>query len=69
MIWNPNPGPDAKPPPGFVKDTPLRRFGTVEEVAGVAAMLAADESAYMTGTELHVDGGILAGSSASPKRD
>ena len=53
----------------FVKDTPLRRFGTVEEVAGVAAMLAADESAYMTGTELHVDGGILAGSSASPKRD
>lgn len=53
----------------FVRDTPMRRFGTVEEVAGVAAMLAADESAYMTGTELHVDGGILAGSAASPERE
>lgn len=51
----------------FVRDTPLRRFGTVEEVAGVAALLAADESAYMTGTELHVDGGILAGSAAIPE--
>lgn len=53
----------------FVRETPLRRFGSVEEVAGVAALLAADESAYMTGTELHVDGGILAGSAASPERE
>jgi NAD(P)-dependent dehydrogenase (short-subunit alcohol dehydrogenase family) len=50
----------------FVKDTPLKRFGTVEEVAALAVLLASDEVAYMTGTELHVDGGILAGSAATP---
>ena len=50
----------------LVKDTPLKRFGTVEEVAAVAVMLASDEAAYMTGTELTIDGGLLAGSAASP---
>jgi NAD(P)-dependent dehydrogenase (short-subunit alcohol dehydrogenase family) len=51
----------------FVKDTPLRRFGMPEEVAAVALLLASDEAAYMTGTELNIDGGILAGSVAIPK--
>lgn len=50
----------------FVADTPLRRFGKVEEVADLAVYLASDESAYTTGAELNVDGGILAGSAASP---
>lgn len=50
----------------LVADTPLRRFGTAEEVAAVAAMLAADESAYVTGAEFSIDGGLLAGSAASP---
>lgn len=50
----------------FVADTPLRRFGTVEEVAAVAAMLASDEAAYVTGAEFNIDGGLLAGSAASP---
>jgi NAD(P)-dependent dehydrogenase (short-subunit alcohol dehydrogenase family) len=50
----------------FVRDCPLRRFGTPEEVASVALMLASDEVPYMTGTELTIDGGILAGSAASP---
>ena len=50
----------------FVADTPLRRFGTPEEVAAVAVMLASDEAAYITGAELHVDGGILAGAAAAP---
>lgn len=50
----------------FVKDTPLRRFGTPEEVAAVAVLLASDEAAYMTGSELNIDGGMLAGSVATP---
>jgi len=50
----------------FVKDTPLRRFGRPEEVAAVAVLLASDEVAYMTGTELNIDGGMLAGSVAVP---
>ncbi|MFH6785806.1 MULTISPECIES: SDR family oxidoreductase [Methylobacterium] len=50
----------------LVADTPLKRFGAPEEVAAVAAMLASDEAAYMTGAELSLDGGLLAGSAASP---
>lgn len=50
----------------FVADTPLKRFGTAEEVAAIAVMLASDESAYVTGAEFHVDGGLLAGSAAAP---
>ncbi len=50
----------------LVSDTPLRRFGTPEEVAAVAVLLASDEAAYMTGAEIHLDGGILAGSAATP---
>jgi NAD(P)-dependent dehydrogenase (short-subunit alcohol dehydrogenase family) len=50
----------------FVADTPLKRFGTSDEVAAMAAYLASDESAYVTGSEFHIDGGILAGSAASP---
>lgn len=50
----------------MVADTPLKRFGTPEEVAAMVAYLAADESAYVTGSEFHIDGGLLAGSAASP---
>jgi len=50
----------------LVADTPLKRFGRPSEVAAVAVMLASDEAAYMTGTELNIDGGLLAGSAAAP---
>jgi 3(or 17)beta-hydroxysteroid dehydrogenase len=52
----------------IVKDTPLRRFGTSEEVASLAVLLASDEATYMTGAELTLDGGLLAGSAAPPQR-
>ena len=50
----------------LVRDTPLRRFGTPEEVAHAVVYLASDESAYTTGAELVLDGGLLAGSAAAP---
>ena len=50
----------------MVADTPLKRFGTVDEVAALALYLASDASAYMTGAELSLDGGLLAGSAVSP---
>lgn len=53
----------------LTRDTPLRRFGTPEEVAYAVLYLASEESAYTTGTELNLDGGILAGSAASPSRE
>jgi NAD(P)-dependent dehydrogenase (short-subunit alcohol dehydrogenase family) len=49
-----------------VKDTPLKRFGTAEEVAYAVLYLASDESLYSTGSELTIDGGLLAGSAVSP---
>ncbi len=40
--------------------TPLRRFGTAEDVAGAALFFASDDSAFVTGAELAVDGGMAA---------
>jgi NAD(P)-dependent dehydrogenase (short-subunit alcohol dehydrogenase family) len=37
---------------------PLGRTGTLDEVAKVVAFLASDESSYVTGIELFVDGGM-----------
>lgn len=38
--------------------TPMRRIGTVDEVASVVAFLASDDAAYVTGETLHVAGGL-----------
>lgn len=45
----------------YVATIPLARRGTAEEVAQAALFLASDESAYVTGTELVIDGGTAAG--------
>jgi NAD(P)-dependent dehydrogenase (short-subunit alcohol dehydrogenase family) len=50
------------------KDIPLRRMGTADDVAYAALFLASDESKYVTGIELNIDGGILAGSAAAPSQ-
>ncbi len=50
----------------FTADTPLRRFGEDREVAALCVLLASDEAAYMTGSEITIDGGLLAGSAAPP---
>lgn len=52
----------------LVRDTPMRRFGRPEEVAALALMLASDEATYMTGSELNLDGGLLAGTAVTPAR-
>jgi 3alpha(or 20beta)-hydroxysteroid dehydrogenase len=50
-------------PPGyndrFVAETPLRRIGQAQDVAAGVVYLAADESAFVTGTDLVVDGGLV----------
>lgn len=69
-MWDPvlGSGPDrAARMAAFVADTPLRRFGEADEVAALAVLLASDEVGYMTGAELNLDGGLLAGSAATPK--
>ncbi len=36
---------------------PLKRFGQPDEIANLVAFLASDESAFMTGAEINIDGG------------
>jgi 3alpha(or 20beta)-hydroxysteroid dehydrogenase len=43
------------------KQIPLGRVGSVADIAAAVAYLASEESAYCSGTELLVDGGLLAG--------
>ena len=50
----------------FSKDIPLKRFAMPEEVAYGVLYLASDESSYTTGSELCIDGGVLAGTMTSP---
>ncbi len=45
----------------LLERAPLRRFGTPEDVAKAALFFASDDSAYVTGAELLVDGGMAAG--------
>jgi len=70
-MWEPmlGSGPDReKSMAALVRDTPMKRFGQPAEVAAIAVLLASDEAAYMTGAELTIDGGLLAGSAATPQQ-
>jgi NAD(P)-dependent dehydrogenase (short-subunit alcohol dehydrogenase family) len=44
----------------ILKRVPMGRIGQPEEVANAVLFLASDEASYITGAELHVDGGYLA---------
>jgi NAD(P)-dependent dehydrogenase (short-subunit alcohol dehydrogenase family) len=44
----------------LIKATPLRRLGEPIDVAHAVLFLASDEAAFITGTELVVDGGFIA---------
>lgn len=70
-MWEPmlGNGPDREANmAAMVADTPLRRFGEPEEVAALAVLLASDAARYMTGADLTLDGGLLAGAAARPER-
>jgi 3-oxoacyl-[acyl-carrier protein] reductase len=46
---------------GMAKSTPLKRLGKPEDIANVYCWLASDESAYVHGAVISVDGGIVLG--------
>jgi 3-oxoacyl-[acyl-carrier protein] reductase len=45
----------------WLKQIPLRRFGQPEEVAQAIVFLASEGASYITGANLHVNGGLVMG--------
>ena len=43
----------------LLKNIPLGRMGTPEDVAGMVAYLASDDAAYITGSTFVIDGGLM----------
>ena len=43
----------------IAKNIPLKRMGTTQDVANVVKFLASDDSSYITGQVINVDGGML----------
>lgn len=43
----------------LLRNIPLGRLGTPEDVAGLVAFLASDDAAYVTGSTFVVDGGLM----------
>ncbi len=41
----------------FVAETPLGRFGSIDDIVNAVFWLASDQSAFVTGQNLHIDGG------------
>ena len=49
-------------------ECPLKRFGQPIDVAYAALYLASEASSFVTGIEMNIDGGILAGASSPPAK-
>ncbi|MEO7370329.1 MAG: glucose 1-dehydrogenase [Ilumatobacteraceae bacterium] len=54
-----NPDPDAAEQ-SMVRGIALRRIGEPVEIANVIRFLASDEASYVSGTTIHIDGGVTA---------
>lgn len=48
------------PPDLFAKEIPMGRYGSPEDLAEVVALLVSDRGNWMTGGNIHVDGGMTA---------
>ncbi|MBY0470207.1 3-oxoacyl-ACP reductase FabG [bacterium] len=46
---------------GFIKKIPLKRIGVPEDIANLIAFLSSDQSSYITGQVIQIDGGLSVG--------
>lgn len=73
QLWNPiiecNEIPKERKIADIATTIPLGHMGEPLDVAYAALYFASDESKYITGSELVIDGGILAGSTAAPQEE
>jgi 3-oxoacyl-[acyl-carrier protein] reductase len=54
-------GSDGPPPASVIEPIPARRLGTPGEIAAAVCFLASMQAAYVNGTVVPVDGGLLSG--------
>ena len=52
-----NPGNPQSVIDGIAAAVPMRRLGTIQELGELVAFLSSDESRYITGTQIVIDGG------------
>jgi NAD(P)-dependent dehydrogenase (short-subunit alcohol dehydrogenase family) len=45
----------------WLKQTPLGRLGTPDEIAAMIAFLASEKASYVTGAAINVNGGLVMG--------
>ena len=43
----------------YMSRIPMMRFGNPQEVANLVYFLSSDESSYITGQNIHINGGML----------
>ncbi|MCC7363882.1 MAG: SDR family oxidoreductase [Dehalococcoidia bacterium] len=58
MDWTPGRGSDDIGENKLLRFIPMRRFGTAEDIAPLAVLLASDGGGYLNGQIFHVDGGV-----------
>ena len=62
-----NPDNPQKVLDGIASGIPMGRLGTIEEIGDLAAFLSSDESRYITGTQIIIDGGLTLPETAAIK--